>query len=72
MNLPDLKIRVDEEMHGWLKTESSRRDVSINALVNEVLAEARKMQIRGKGWQRTRSLGHSKVRHTVSFYRHQI
>jgi hypothetical protein len=44
----DLKIRVDEEMHGWLKTESSRRDVSINALVNEVLAEARKMQIRGK------------------------
>lgn len=48
MNLPDLKIRVDEEMHGWLKTESSRRDVSINALVNEVLAEARMMQIRGK------------------------
>ena len=46
--VPDLKIRVNEEMHAWLKTESSRRDVSINALVNEVLANARKMQIRSK------------------------
>ena len=39
--VPDLKIRVNEEMHAWLKTESSRRDVSINALGNEVLVEAR-------------------------------
>ena len=38
--VPDVKFRVNEEMHAWLFTESSRQDVSINALGNEVLADA--------------------------------
>ena len=64
--VPDLKIRVNEEMHAWLKTESSDRMYRLMRWSTKP-ANARKMQIRSKRLEEARE--GIEVRHTVNFYR---